>query len=103
MDMGNIRRVVALNARLEEAEARKVCCACRITDLMNSRCRNEAARLQFLDRAQSDLYDIIIEIGAIKEQLAVALLPEASATSPRESCGFQRGAAADPLRVGGGA
>ena len=35
--------------------------------------------------------------------LAVALLPKASATSPRESCGFQRGAAADPLRVGGGA
>jgi len=36
--------------------------------------------------------------------IEVAPLPlPAGATSPRESFGFQRGAAADPLRVGGGA
>lgn len=35
--------------------------------------------------------------------IAVAPLPAAGATSPRDSCGIQRGAAADPLREGGGA
>lgn len=61
--------VYNLNKRMEEAEARKVTTVCRLADLMNRRCRNDAARLRFIDRYQDDLRDIFTEIKDIKAQL----------------------------------
>lgn len=69
MNLKQMSTVYNLNRRMEEAEARKVTTVCRLADLMNRRCRNDAARLHFIDRYQDDLGDIFTEIRDIKAQL----------------------------------
>lgn len=69
MNLKQMSTVYNLNKRMEEAEARKVTTVCRLADLMNRRCRNDAARLRFIDRYQDDLGDIFLEIRDIKAQL----------------------------------
>lgn len=72
MDLKQMGTVYNLNKRMEEAEARKVTTVCRLADLMNRRCRNEAARLRFIDRYQDDLGDIFSEIMDIKAKMEAA-------------------------------
>lgn len=72
MNLKHLNTVYNLNKRMEEAEARKVTTVCRLADLMNRRCRNDAARLRFIDRYQDDLRDIFLEIKGIKAELEVA-------------------------------
>lgn len=72
MNLKQMGTVYNLNKRMEEAEARKVTTVCRLADLMNRRCRNEAARLHFIDRYQDDLRDIFLEIKDIKAKLEAA-------------------------------
>ena len=69
MNLKQMGTIYNLNKRMEEAEARKVTTVCRLADLMNRRCRNDAARLHFIDRYQDDLRDIFLEIKDIKAQL----------------------------------
>lgn len=74
MDLKQMGTVYNLNKRLEEAEARLATTAFRLTELMNRRwrCRNEAARLRFIDRYQDDLGDIFTEIINIKAKMEAA-------------------------------
>lgn len=72
MNLKQMGAVYNLNNRLEEAEARKVTTVCRLADLMSKRCRNEAARLRFIDRYQDDLGDIFTEIKDIKAKMEAA-------------------------------
>ncbi len=69
MNLKQMGTVYNINKRMEEAEARKVTTVCRLADLMNRRCRNEAARLHFINRCQDDLRDSFIEIKAIRAKL----------------------------------
>jgi len=72
MNLKQMGTVYNLNKRMEEAEARKVTTVCRLAELMNRRCRNEAARLRFIDRYQNDLGDIFTEIRDIKAKMEAA-------------------------------
>lgn len=72
MNLKQMSTVYNLNKRMEEAEARKVTTVCRLADLMNRRCRNDAARLHFIDRYQDDLRDIFLEIKDIKAKMEAA-------------------------------
>ena len=66
MDLKQMGTVYNLNKRMEEAEARLTTTGFRLAELMNRRCRNEAARLRFIDRYQDDLGDIFMEIMDLK-------------------------------------
>lgn len=72
MNLKQMGAVYNLNKRMEEVEARKVTTVCRLADLMSKRCRNEAARLRFIDRYQDDLGDIFSEIKDIKAKTEAA-------------------------------
>lgn len=69
MNLKQMGTVYNLNKRMEEAEARLTTTGYRLADLMSKRCRNEAARLHFINRCQDDLRDILLEIREIKAQL----------------------------------
>ena len=69
MNLKQMGTVYNLNKRMEEAEARLNTTGYRLADLMNRRCRNDAARLHFINRCQDDLRDILMEIRDIKAQL----------------------------------
>jgi len=69
MNLKQMGTVYNLNKRMEEAEARLTTTGYRLADLMSKRCRNDAARLRFIDRYQDDLGDIFTEIRDIKAQL----------------------------------
>lgn len=72
MDLKQMGTVYNLNKRLEEAEAWLATTGFRLAELMNMRCRNEAARLRFIDRYQDDLGDIFMEIRDIKAKMEAA-------------------------------
>ena len=72
MDLKQMGTVYNFNKRMEEAEARLTTTGFRLAELMNRRCRNEAARLRFIDRYQDDLGDIFSEIMDIKAKTEAA-------------------------------
>lgn len=72
MDTSRIRRVMSLNQRLEEAEARQALSARRYVELTNRRCRNDRLRLKYLKRTAQDICDAAVEIEAIKRRLEAA-------------------------------
>lgn len=72
MNLKQMGTVYNLNKRMEEAEARLTTTGFRLAELMNRRCRNEAARLRFIDRCQDDLGDIFSEIMGIKAKMEAA-------------------------------
>lgn len=72
MNLKQMGAVYNLNKRMEEAEARLVTTGFRLAELMNRRCRNDAARLRFIDRYQDDLGDIFTEIRDIKAKMEAA-------------------------------
>ena len=72
MNLKQMGTVYNLNKRMEEAKARLATTGFRLAELMNRRCRNEAARLRFIDRYQDDLGDIFSEIMDIKAKMEAA-------------------------------
>jgi len=72
MELKKLSTVYNLNKRMEDAEARLATTGYRLADLMSRHCRNEAARLHFIDRYQDDLRDICMEIKAIKAEMEAA-------------------------------
>lgn len=72
MNLKQMGAVYNLNKRMEEAEARLTTTGFRLAELMSKRCRNEAARLHFIDRYQDDLGDIFSEIMGIKAKMEAA-------------------------------
>lgn len=69
MNLKQMGTVYNLNKRLEEAEARLTTTGFRLAELMNRRCRNDAARLRFINRYQDDPGDIFSEIMGIKAKM----------------------------------
>lgn len=72
MDLKQMGTVYNLNKRMEDAEARLTTTGFRLAELMNRRCRNEAARIRFINRYQDDLGDIFTEIRDIKAKMEAA-------------------------------
>lgn len=72
MNLKQMGTVYNLNKRMEEAKARLATTAIRLAELMNRRCRNEAARLRFIDRYQDDPGEIFTEIMDIEAKMEAA-------------------------------
>lgn len=72
MNLKQMGTVYNLNKRMEEAEARLTTTGFRLAELMNRHCRNDAARLRFINRYQDDLGDIFSEIMGIKAKMEAA-------------------------------
>lgn len=72
MDLKHLGSAYALREALNEATARMLHYNDRVRELMNKRCRNEAARRRVLDMTQDDLTSTILEVKDLMERLEAA-------------------------------